>query len=193
MLNSELLAALTPGATPTAACLLLQEITLTSSSNFSSLNTSTVQYAPPFLVMQHFRLTLAFKPLTPFLPILYLLSLAPGCLSTPPTSFSPLTPSDFSIQKSNFNSSSSFRIPGFSALRSDHTHSRSGILSPNDTHASGGVIVLVRQGLSSEYSTSSLLSLNPYSDYVGDNISLNNSSSLSCLNVYAGPIHSSPT
>ena len=33
------------------------------------------------------------------------------------------------IQESNLNSSSSFRIPGFSALRSDRTHSRSGILS----------------------------------------------------------------
>ena len=33
------------------------------------------------------------------------------------------------IQESNFNSSSSFRISGFSALRSDRTHSRSGILS----------------------------------------------------------------
>ena len=30
------------------------------------------------------------------------------------------------IQESNLNSSSSFRIPGFSALRSDCTHSRSG-------------------------------------------------------------------
>ena len=33
------------------------------------------------------------------------------------------------IQESNLNSSSSFRIPGFSVLRSDRTHSRSGILS----------------------------------------------------------------
>ena len=32
------------------------------------------------------------------------------------------------IQESNLNSSSSFRIPGFSVLRSDHTHSRPGIL-----------------------------------------------------------------
>ena len=33
------------------------------------------------------------------------------------------------IQESNLNSFSSFRIPGFSAQRSDRTHSRSGILS----------------------------------------------------------------
>ena len=98
------------------------------------------------------------------------------------------------IQESNLYSSSSFRIPGFSALRSDRTHSRSGILSPDTTHASGGVIIFVRQGLSfSELSTSSLSSLDPYSDYVGVNISLNNSSSVSFLNVYAPHIRSSPT
>ena len=61
------------------------------------------------------------------------------------------------IQKSNLNSSSSFRIPGFSALRSDRTHSRSGILSSDAMHASGGVVIFVRQGLSfSELSSSSL-------------------------------------
>ena len=97
------------------------------------------------------------------------------------------------IQESNLNSSSSFRIPGLSALRSDHTHSRSGILSSDTTHSSGGVVIFVRQGLSfSELSTSSPSSLNPYSDYVGINISLNNSYSLSFLNVYAPPIRSSP-
>ena len=97
------------------------------------------------------------------------------------------------IQESNLNSSSSFRIPGFSTLRSDGTHSRSVILSPDATHASGGVIIFVRQGLSfSELSTSSLSSLDPYSDYVGVNISLSNSSSLSFLNVYTplfAPLH----
>ena len=98
------------------------------------------------------------------------------------------------IQEFNLNSSSSFRIPGFSALRSDRTHSRSGILTPDATHASGGVVIFVRQGLSfCELSTSSLSSLDPYSDYVGVNISLNNSSSVSFLNVYAHPIRSSPT
>ena len=85
-------------------------------------------------------------------------------------------------------------LSGFSALRSDCTHSRSGILSPDTTHASDGVIIFVRQGLSfSELSTSSLSSLDPYSDYVGVNISLNNSSSVSFLNVYAPPICFSPT
>ena len=61
------------------------------------------------------------------------------------------------IKESNLNSSCFFRIPGFSALRSDRTHFRSGILSPDATHASGGVVTFVRQGLSfSELSTSSL-------------------------------------
>ena len=98
------------------------------------------------------------------------------------------------IQESNLNSSSSFRIPGFSVLRSDRTHSRSGILSSDASHASGGVVIFVRQGLSfSKLSTTSLSSLDPYSDYVGVNISLNKSSWVSFLNVYAPPIRSSPT
>ena len=60
---------------------------------------------------------------------------------------------------------------------------------PDAMHASGGVVIFVRHSLSfSELSTSSLSSLDPYSDYVGINISLNNSSSLSFLNVYAPPI-----
>ena len=97
------------------------------------------------------------------------------------------------IQESNLNSSFSFRIPGFSALRSDGTHSRSGIFSTNVTDASGGVIIFVRQGLSfSKLFISSLSSLDAYSDYVEVNISLNGSSSLSFLNVYAYPIRSSP-
>ena len=94
------------------------------------------------------------------------------------------------IKESNLNSS--FRIPGFSALRFDRTHSRSDILSSDTTHASGGVIIFVSQGLSfSELSTSSLSSLDPYSDYVGVNISLNNSFSLSFLNVYV-PLFAPP-
>ena len=92
------------------------------------------------------------------------------------------------IQESNLNSTSSFQIPRFSALRSDRTHSRSGILSSDTTHASGGVVTFVRQGLSFfELATSSLSSLDPYSDYVPINISLNNSFSVSFLNVYAPP------
>ena len=98
------------------------------------------------------------------------------------------------IQESNLHSSSSFQIPGFSALHSDLTHSRSGILSSNTTHTSSGIVIFVRQGLSfSELSTSTLSLLDPYSDYVGINISLNNYSSVSFLNVYAPPICSSPT
>ena len=97
------------------------------------------------------------------------------------------------IQGSDLNLSSSFRILGFSALRSDGTHSRSRIFSTNVTDASGGVIIFVRQGLSfSELSTSSLSLLNLYSDYVGVTIYLNDSSSLSFLNVYAPSIRSSP-
>ena len=81
------------------------------------------------------------------------------------------------IQESNLNSSSSFQIPGVSVLCSDRTHSRSGIFSPDTMHTSSGVVIFIRQGLSfSELSISSLSSLDPYSDYVGINISLNNCS-----------------
>ena len=96
------------------------------------------------------------------------------------------------IQESNINLSSSFQIPGFSALRSHGTHSRFGIVSTDVADASGGVIIFVKQGLSfSELSTSSLSWLGLYSNYVEVNISLNDSSSLSFLNVYAPPIRSS--
>ena len=55
-----------------------------------------------------------------------------------------------------------------SAMHSDRTHSRSGILFPDATYASGGVIIFTRQSLSfSELFTSSISSLDPYSDYVG--------------------------
>ena len=71
----------------------------------------------------------------------------------------------------------------------DRAHSHSGILSPDTTHASGGVIIFVRQGLSlSELSTSSLSSFDSYSDYVS--YVLNNSFLLSFLNVYACSNHS---
>ena len=96
------------------------------------------------------------------------------------------------IQESNLNLSSSFRIPGFSALQSHGTHSRSGIFSTDVADASGGVIIFVKHGLSfSELSTSSLSLLDPYSNYVEVNISLNNSSSFSFLNAYAPPVRSS--
>ena len=85
-------------------------------------------------------------------------------------------------------------LSGFlDSLRSDGTHSRSGIFSTDATDASGGVILFVRKSLSfSELSTSSLSSLDPYSNYEEFNISLNDSSSLSFLNIYAPPICSSP-
>ena len=58
--------------------------------------------------------------------------------------------------------------------------------------ASGSVIIFVRQDLSfSELSTFSLCSLGLYYDYVEVNISLNASSSLSFLNVYAPSFRSS--
>ena len=65
-------------------------------------------------------------------------------------------------------------------------------LTLNDRYANGGIIIFDRQGLSfSELSNSPLSSLDPYSDYMRVNISLNNSSSLFFLNVNAPSIRSS--
>ena len=135
--------------------------------------------------MQHSHPTLAFKPFIPLLPILFLLPLLlhhrllllvfllrlllpllrlfngmlavfePGALNCY-IFFCPILYL-ICIQESNLNPSSLFRIPGFSTLRSDCTHSRPGILSRDATHASGGVVIFVRQSLFfSELSTSSV-------------------------------------
>ena len=151
-------------------------------------------------------------PIIHLLPLpLHHLPLAPGCPSAPPASSPTLTPSGFfngmlevfepgALNYSTLfcpilSTSSASRNPflnhlplfRFSALCSDRTYSRSDILSRDTTHASGGVVIFVRQGLSfSKLSISSFSLLYPYSDYVGVNISLNNSS-LSFLNVYAPP------
>ena len=144
-------------------------------------------------------------------------TLVSGCFSTPPASSSSpdsprllqlnavglratsakllysilLPPVDLiCIQESNINFSSCVRMPRYSVLRSARTHSRSGILSPDDQHTNGGVIISMRQGLSfSELSISSvsLSLLDPYPNYVGVIISPNHSSLLSFPNAYAFP------
>ena len=187
--------------------------TVTPSLDSSDMYTSTVQ-SDPLLLMLHSHPTLIFKPLIPHLPILYLLFLLLTIVSCSWLSFyassPPLTLSEFFngmlavLEPGALNYFICFRpfpsilfvsrnpilthlpLSGFSALHSDHTHFRSDILSPNATHASGSVVIFVRQSLSFfELSISSLSSLDPYSDYVRVNISLDNSSSLSFLNVYA--------
>ena len=62
---------------------------------------------------------------------------------------------------SNLFSCSSIRIPGYSALRSECTHSRSDSLSPDDSRASGGVVILFRQGLFFFKRSTSSLCLTP--------------------------------
>ena len=96
------------------------------------------------------------------------------------------------IQESGLSSSSSFNIPGYISFRSDRTRSRSDNPASTDSHIGGGVVTFVRKGLSaSQFSTDSLSSLDPYTDYVGVTIPCLNSSSLSFLNVYAPPIRPS--
>ena len=171
--------------------------TVTSSSDFSYVYTSTVLVGPssPLLLMQHPHPSFTFKPLFPLLPISYILPQYPHhrlmlqtgylylLLSLPPDSLRFLKskagdlgarstellhfilshPVDLiCMQESNLSSSSSFRIPRFSALRSDRTHSRPGIFSSDTMHASNGVVIFIRQGLSfSELSTSTLFCLTP--------------------------------
>ena len=130
--------------------------TVPSSSDFCSWCTSTAQ-SGPLLLMQHSHPTLAFRPLILFPPTLYLhphyrlmllavsfyllLPLLPNFLrvlqwnagglqakSTELVHFTSSHPVDLiCIQESNLNLSFSFRIPAFYTLRSDGTHSRSGI------------------------------------------------------------------
>ena len=216
----ELLAALTLGAAPSAVTLWLlpprtPPTCIPPLYNLAPSTDAALSRHPRLQTFYPPSAHSIFSPSAPSPP-----SLAPGFSSAPPASTPPPDslrvlqlnavglrarstellyflsshPVDLiCIQESNLNFSSSFRIPGFSALRSDCTHSRSGILSSDTTHASGGVVIFVRQGLSfSELSTSSLSSLNPYSDYVGVNISPNNSTPVSFLNVYAPPLFAPP-
>ena len=138
-------------------------------------------------------------------------SLAPGCPSAPPASspptnlsgffngmlevFEPGALNYFTFSRSILSTLSASRNPISTYLPlSGFLDSLLCVLivptpglafSPDTLHVSGGVIIFIRQSLSfSEFSTSSFSSLDPYSDYVGVNISLNNSS-LSFLNVYA--------
>ena len=184
--------------------------TMTFSSNSSHMYTSTVQSGPPLPIL-HSRLIFVFKPLIPHLPILYLLRLPPHhrplLLAVLLRLLSPLIPSGFfngmlEVFEPGALNYFTFSRPTLSTLSA----SRNPILNQlplsrfldfllcvliaptprlafSATHASGGVVIFVRQGLS--FSKLSTSSLDPYSDYIGVNISLNHSSSLSFLNVYA--------
>ena len=157
-MNSALLAALTPEAAPLLHPCFFWKKTVTFSSNSSNSYISTVIFGHP-----------SANPAFPPHPRLQTLTTAlcswlflyTSCFLFPPNSLRVLQwnagglrarstkllhslsshPVDLiCIQKYNLNSSSSSRIPGFYALRSDRTHSRSGIFSPDATHASSGVI-----------------------------------------------------
>ena len=185
--------------------------TVTPSSDFSDMYTSIVQSGLPSAnaaLPTHLRLQTSYPRLSilSFLPLLPhhrpLLSFYASCL------LSPLTLSGFfngmlevfepgALNYSTFSPPilsilSAFRNPNLTHLPlSEFLDSLLCILiAPTPglaaTHASNGVIIFVTQGLYfSKFSTFSLSSLDPYSDYVEVNISLNNSSLLFFLNVYA--------
>ena len=194
--------------------------TVTPSSDSSDMYTSTVQSGPP-LLMLHYCPTLISKPLVSHPPILYFLPLPRHFRSLLLPPLLPLTLSGFfngmlevfepgamnyfTFPRPTLSTLSAFRNPILAHLPlSGFLNSLLCVLialTPglafsllNATHARGSVVIFVRQGLSfSELSTTSLSSLDSYSDYVGINISLSNSSSMSFLNVYAPLIRSSPT
>ena len=152
---------------------------MTSSSDFSSWYTFTAQSGPLLLMHHTlaFKLLILFPPALYLLPLhphhrfmllavcLYLLLSLPlhnslrvllwnaGDLHARSTELLHFISSHpvglIYIQESNLNLSSSFRIPGFSALQSHGTHSRSGIFSTDVTDASGGVIISSSRAYSS--------------------------------------------
>ena len=142
--------------------------TVTPSSDFHKMCTSPVNLAPSLLTL-HSLPTLVSKPFIPIYPFYifslstvpcFWLSFCASCFLSLPDSLGVLQWNAgglrarstallhfllshpvylICIQECNFYSCSSFQIPGFSALRSDCTHSRSGILSCNAMHASSGL------------------------------------------------------
>ena len=196
-------------------------ITGTSSSDSSDMYTSTVQSSPASAnaaLSHHSHLQTSYPPSAHSISSLSAPpppSLAPDFSSAPPAPTPPLTLSGFfngmlevfepgALNYSNFfhpilSTLSAFRNPILAPLPlSGFLDSLLCVLiAPTPGLAFSllmpRVVISVRQGLSfSELSTSSLSSLDPYCDYVGINISLNNSSSVSFLNVYAPAIRSSP-
>ena len=186
----------------------------------SGMYTSTVQPGP-LLLMLHSHLTLVFKPPIPFLLILCLLPLLPShCLLLLAVSLYtscflfPPSPSRFfngmlaipEPRALNFYTFFCFILLTLSVSRNPIlTHlPLSGFLesllcdliAPTPDLAFSLLVpwIFIRQGLSfTELFTSPFSLLDLYSDYVGVNISLNNSSLLSFLNVYTPPICIFPT
>ena len=189
--------------------------TVTSSSDSSDMYTSTVQSSPssanaalPF----HPRLQTSYPPSahsvsSPSAPLPP--SPAPGCPSTTPASFPPPTLSGFSNGMLEvFEPEALNYFTFFCTILLTLSVSRNPILThlPLSGFLDFCALIAPTPGLAfsllmphtlAEVSSFSsgraylslnflpLFSLDPYSDYVGVNISLNNSSSLSCLNVYA--------
>ena len=82
----------------------------------------------------------------------------------------------FCAQKSNFNTFSSFKIPRYSALRYDCTHSWFRFSSSDESYAAAGVTAFSGRLYSFLNFQPCISSLDPYSDYFGIKILLKNSS-----------------
>ena len=189
--------------------------TVTYSSDSSSWYTSIVQSGFPS-ANAALCPTLVFKPLIPLLPTSCHLPLhlqppphAPCCLSAPPASSSPLTPSGLFnemlgvSEPGELNFYTFFRLILLTLFVSKNLTSihfplsisldslLCNLIAPTPGPAFSllmpctPVVFFIRQSLSfSELSTFSLFSLDTYPNYVGVNSSLNNSFLLSFLNAY---------
>ena len=96
------------------------------------------------------------------------------------------------IQESHFSSDSTFRIPGYKTLQKNRFMTRRGNTNSTGNLGGGGVLILVKYGLScTSLSTQSLSSLDPSSDYLAIAVKIKGAAPIHLFNVYVPPIRSS--
>ena len=95
------------------------------------------------------------------------------------------------IQESHLSSKSTFRILGYKTLQKNRSVTRRG--TANFTgNLGGGILILVKNGLTyTSFSTQSLSSLDPSSDYLAIAVKVKGAAPIHLFNVYVPPIRSS--
>ena len=95
------------------------------------------------------------------------------------------------IQESHLSSDSTFRIPGYKTLQKNRSMIKRG--TTNSTgNLGGGILILVQNGLTyTSFSTQSLSSLDPSSDYLAIAVKIKRARPIHLFNVYVPPIRSS--
>ena len=92
------------------------------------------------------------------------------------------------IQESHLSSDSTFRIPGYKTLQKNRFMTRRGTTNSTE-NLGGGVLILVKNGLSYTSLTQSL-SLDPSSDYLAIAVKIKGAAPIHLFNVYVPPIRS---